>query len=189
MLRVPLCLALAALACSTALHAQDYKHLSLRLDGREVALPASTARRMAGLAQEMMSRCGPNTLLHRDNFGAAAARAEARWKTTDAAASRLHVVYAQPFDTRSLLGGKVPVSEVLIGFDQEGHFVGPDFSRHDRVTVEHMACDYLASLELACLPELRPFMPAAHRDTCARLERGADGRIVLPPPDIAPSCS
>ena len=159
---------------SAAAQAQDYKAFALRL---------------AAIAQEMMRRCGPNTLQHRDNFGPAAARAEARWRATDAAPSRLHVVYARPFETQSLLGGKVPVSEVLIGFGQEGYFVGPDFSRHRGAAVEHMACDYLASLELACMAELAPFMPAAHRDTCAKLERGADGRIVLPPPDIAPSCS
>jgi hypothetical protein len=178
----------AALLAAPAF-AQDYRKVSLRLDGREVGLPPATAARVAAVAQEMMARCGPNTLLHAENFGAGGSRAEARWRATDAGASRLHVVYATPFETRSLLGGKVPVTEVLIGFGQDGYFVGPDFSRHDRGAVEHMGCDYLASLELACMPELRPFMGVAHRDTCAKLERGKDGRIVLPPPDIAPSCS
>jgi hypothetical protein len=182
-------LALVVALSAVPAAAQEYKTFALRLDGRDVGLPPQAAARMASIAQEMMRRCGPNTLVHRDNFGPAATRAEARWQATDAAPSRLRVVYAEPFETRSLLGGKVTVSEVLIGFGQDGYFVGPDFSRHGSAAVEHMGCDYLASLELACMPELRPFMPAAHRDTCQKLERGADGRIVLPPPDIAPSCS
>ncbi len=55
--------------------------------------------------------------------------------------------------------------------------------------VEHLQCAYLPSLELACLGELAPHLPARYRETCAKLERDASGRIVMPPPDIAPSCS
>jgi hypothetical protein len=35
---------------------------------------------------------------------------------------------------------------------------------------------------------MRPWS-ARYRETCAALERDAAGRIVMPPPDIAPSCS
>ena len=45
----------------------------------------------------------------------------------------------------------------------------------------------LPSLELACLAELAPHLPARYRDTCAKMERDAQGRIVMPPPDIAPA--
>ena len=186
---VPIIFALAALLLAAPASAQTYKQLSVRLDGRDVSLPGDVATRVAAQARAVLSRCGPNTRQHAGNFGAAGARTDARWSAADAGASRIHVVYAEPFEIRSLLGGQVMVSEVLIGFGQEGLFVGPDFSRHDRAVVEHMGCDYLASLELACLPELGPYMGAAHRQTCARLERGADGRILIPPPDIAPSCS
>lgn len=181
--------ALAALLLAAPAAAQTYKQISLRLDGRDVSLPADVATRVAANARAVMSRCGPNTRLHAGNFGPAGSRTDARWQGADAGASRLYIVYAEPFEIRSLLGGQVTVSEVLIGFGQGGLFVGPDFSRHDRAAVEHIGCDYLASLELACLPELTPFMGASHRATCAKLERGADGRILLPPPDIAPSCS
>jgi hypothetical protein len=186
---VRITLALAALLLAAPAAAQTYKQISLRLDGRDVSLPPDVASRVAANARAVMSRCGPNTRLHAGNFGAAGARTDARWQAAEAGTSRLYVMYAEPFAARSLLGGQVVVSEVLIGFGQDGLFVGPDFSRHDRAAVEHMGCDYLASLELACLPELSPFMGAAHRATCAKLERGADGRILLPPPDIAPSCS
>ena len=37
--------------------------------------------------------------------------------------------------------------------------------------------------------ELQPHLPARYRETCAKLERDQNGRIVMPPPDIAPSCS
>jgi len=189
MRRTGIILALAALLLAAPASAQTYKQISLRLDGRDVSLPADVATRVAANARAVMSRCGPNTRHHAGNFGTAGSPADARWQAADAGASRLYVAYAEPFEARSLLGGQVTVSEVLIGFGQDGLFVGPDFSRHDRAAVEHMGCDYLASLELACLPELGPFMSAAHRATCARLARGADGRILLPPPDIAPSCS
>jgi hypothetical protein len=54
---------------------------------------------------------------------------------------------------------------------------------------EHLQCEYLPALELACLPELAPHLPASYRETCAKLERDVQGRIVMPPPDVAPSCS
>ena len=82
------------------------------------------------------------------------------------------------------------VSEVTLGIGGDGGlFVGPDFTRHAEQVVEHLQCEYLPSLELACLPELAPHLPPRYREACAKLERGADGRIVMPPPDIAPSCS
>ena len=81
------------------------------------------------------------------------------------------------------------VSEAVIGLEDKELFVGPDFTRHGRAVAEHLQCGYLASLELACLAELQAHLPARYRETCARLERDPQGRIVMPPPDIAPSCS
>ena len=68
-------------------------------------------------------------------------------------------------------------------------FVGPNYTRHGTAFAEHLQCEYLPALEIACLPELAPHLPASYSDTCAKLERGPDGKIVLPQPDVAPSCS
>jgi len=99
------------------------------------------------------------------------------------------VRFAEPFVSESHLGGVIGVSEALIGLEHDELFVGPDFTRHGEAIVEHLQCGYLPSLELACLAELAPYLPARYRETCARLERDENGRIVMPPPDIAPSCS
>ena len=180
-----LCLFLGILLSAEAAFAQE---VSLRLGGKEIALGAATVKRLAALAQERLARCGPNTSQHPDNFGLAAAGVEGRWKRREAG-SRLRVVFAEPFATTSHLGGKLGVSEAIIGLEDEMFFVGPDFTRHGGAIAEHLQCEYLPALELACLPELGPHLPARYRETCAALERDAAGRIVLPPPLIAPSCS
>ena len=99
------------------------------------------------------------------------------------------VRFDEPFITVSHLGGTLGVSEALIGLAQEGSFVGPNFSRHGDAWAEHLQCEYLPALELACLPALVAVLPPDYRDTCAKLDRDSRGRIVMPPPDIAPSCS
>lgn len=162
--------------------------VSLRLGGEEVVLSPALGERLAGLARDLLRRCGPNTLQHPGNFGLAAVGVEQRWKRVFEG-SRLRVVFAEPFVTESHLGGTLGVSEALIGLEQQDLFVGPDFTRHGGSIAEHLQCEYLPSLELACLGELGPHLPARYRETCARLERDASGRIVMPPPDIAPSCS
>lgn len=143
---------------------------------------------LADLAREALRKCGPNTAQHPGNFGLAALGVEKRWNDL-AAGSRLRVVFAEPFVSESHLGGTRGVSEAMIGLEHKEFFVGPDFTRHGGAIVEHLQCGYLPSLELACLPELAPHLPARYRQTCARLERDPQGRIVLPPPEIAPSCS
>lgn len=180
-------LALAQAAGPAA--AQDaISAISLRLGGKEISLSAELRGRLAGLAREISSRCGPNTRHHPHNFGPAAMLATERWQSV-LEGSRLHIVFDTPFETGSHLGGALAVSEVIIGLEDKHLFVGPDFTRHGGRVVEHLQCQYLPSLELACLPELAPHLPARYRETCARLERNASGRIVMPPPDIAPSCS
>ena len=162
--------------------------VSLRIDARAISLPASVGERLASLARETMSRCGPNTRQHPHNFGGAAMLASLRRERT-LESSRLHIVYDRPFETVSHLGGALLVSEVTLGLGGQDLFVGPDFTRHGAQVAEHLQCEYLPSLEIACLPELAAHLPARYRETCARLERGSDGRIVMPPLDIAPSCS
>lgn len=162
--------------------------VSLRLGGKEIPITHSLKERLAALARETLSRCGPNTTQHPGNFGLAALGVEGRWKGL-AEGSRLRVRFAEPFLTESHLGGTLGVSEALIGLEHKELFVGPDFTRHGAAVAEHLECGYLPSLELACLAELQPHLPARYRETCARLERDAQGRIVMPPPDIAPSCS
>jgi hypothetical protein len=161
---------------------------SLRLGGKDIRLDSETGKKVSALARQMFERCGPNTLQHPDNFGLGVARVEQRLKGV-LAGSHVRVVFAQPFVTQSHLGGALGVSEAVIGLEQQGLFVGPNFSRHGPALVEHLQCEYLPALELACLPALAPHLPAGYRETCARLERDAEGRIVMPPPDIAPSCS
>jgi hypothetical protein len=136
----------------------------------------------------VLHRCGPNTSQHAGNFGLAAIGVEQRWKRL-IEGSRLRVLFADPFVTESHLGGTLGVSEALIGLEHKEFFVGPDFTRHGAAIAEHLQCGYLPSLELACLAELQAYLPARYRETCARLERDPQGHIVMPPPDIAPSCS
>ena len=162
--------------------------VSLRLGGKDVQLSSQLTAQLAGLAREALTRCGPNTTQHPGNFGLASIGVEGRWKAL-AEGSRLRVRFAEPFVTESHLGGTLGVSEAVIGFEHRDFFVGPDFTRHGAAIAEHLQCGYLPQLELACLAELAPHLPARYRETCAKLERDAQGRIVMPPPDIAPSCS
>lgn len=162
--------------------------VSLRLGGKDIPVAPALQQRLASLAREALGRCGPNTSRHPGNFGLAALGVESRWKRL-LEGSRLRVRFAEPFVSESHLGGTLGVSEALIGLEQEGLFVGPDFTRHGEAIVEHLQCGYLPSLELACLAELAPHLPVRYREACARLERDGKGRIVMPPPDIAPSCS
>jgi hypothetical protein len=178
------CAAAAALL-APALHADE---VSLRLGGKEIELTPKLGKELAALTREALGRCGPNTSRHPGNFGLAAFGVEQRWKQL-LDGSRLRVRFAEPFVSESHLGGTLGVSEALIGFEHKEFFVGPDFTRHGGAIAEHLQCGYLPLLELACLAELQPHLPARYRGTCARLERDAQGRIVMPPPDIAPSCS
>ena len=162
--------------------------LSLRLGGKEIPVASPLRERLAGLAREIVQRCGPNTVQHGGNFGPFAEFAADRWERA-MGRSRLHVVFGKPFETASHLGGRLAVSEALIGLEEESLFVGPDFTRNGNVVAEHLQCEYLPSLELACLAELAPYLPASYREACAKLERDPAGRIVMPPPFIAPSCS
>ena len=162
--------------------------VSLRIGGKDVALSSDAQKRLAGFAREALRRCGPNTTLHPGNFGLAAFAVEKRWRET-LQGSRLRIRFGAPFVSESHLGGALGVSEALIGLEHEQFFVGPDFTRHGDAIAEHLQCGYLPLLELACLAELAPHLPARYRDTCARLERDERGRITMPPPDIAPSCS
>jgi hypothetical protein len=181
--------ALTALQAASGAAAQEGgATVSLRIDATTISLPASVNARLASLARETMSRCGPNTRQHPHNFGAAAMLASQR-RERALETSRLHVVFDRPFTTVSHLGGRLPVSEVTLGLGRDDLFVGPDFTRHGAQVTEHLQCEYLPSLEIACLPELATHLPSRYRETCAKFERGSDGRIVMPPPDIAPSCS
>jgi hypothetical protein len=176
--------ALFALAMQSALADE----VSLRVGGKEVRLTPQVSEQLAKLAREALSRCGPNTTQHPGNFGLAALGVEGRWKELSEG-SRVRIRFAEPFVTESHLGGTLGVSEALIGLEHKEFFVGPDFTRHGNAIAEHLQCGYLPLLELACLAELEPHLPVRYRETCAKLERDPNGRIVMPPPDIAPSCS
>jgi hypothetical protein len=170
------------------MHCAIADEVSLRLGGKDIDLNPEVANKLALLARESLERCGPNTSRHPGNFGLASLGVEGRWKEL-MDGSRLRVVFGAPFVIESHLGGTLGVSEALIGLEHREFFVGPDFTRHGGAVAEHLQCGYLPALELACLAELAPYLPARYRETCARLERDAQGRIVMPPPDIAPSCS
>lgn len=176
----------ALLACAVATAHAD--QVSLRLGGKEIELTFALSKELSALARQALARCGPNTSRHPGNFGLAAFGIESRWKAL-LEGSRLQVRFSEPFLSESHLGGTLGVSEALIGLEHKEFFVGPDFTRHGAAVAEHLQCGYLPQLELACLAELQPHLPARYRETCARLERDAQGRIVMPPPDIAPSCS
>src|SRR5687768_7502997 len=172
--------ALAALQVASGAAAEGGAAVSLRIDGSEIPLSATAATRLAGLAREAMKTCGPNTLQHPHNFGRAAVLAPMRRERT-LETSRLHVVHDRPFATVSHLGGTLQVSEVTLGLGGDDVFVGPNFSRHGTQVAEHLQCEYLPSLEIACLPEVAGRLPARYRETCAKFERRSDGRIVMPP--------
>ena len=172
--------------CGATVAAQET--LSLRLGGKEVPMSPALRAKLADLSRQMLRTCGPNTQQHPGNFGLAAAAVVQRWKRM-LDESRLRIVFAEPFVSQSHLGGTLGVSEALVGLEQGGLFVGPNYTRHGAAFAEHLQCEYLPALELACLPELAPHLPASYRETCAKLERDEKGRIVMPPPDIAPSCS
>ena len=182
MRRLPALLALLITGTASA------QQLSVRLGGKEIALPRASQVRLEALARDMLARCGPNTMQHAGNFGPAAVMTDKRVQTVSEG-SRLRVRFAEPFTTTSNLGGTLGVSEAVIGLGEHGYFVGPTFTRHGEAWVEHLQCDYLPALELACSTELAPHLPASSRETCRKLERDSAGRIVMPPPDIAPSCS
>jgi hypothetical protein len=162
--------------------------VAVRLGGKEVPMSSAMSQKLAALARETLARCGPNTSQHASNFGLAAFGVEGRWKKL-LEGSYVRVRFAEPFVSESHLGGTLGVSEALIGLEDNELFVGPDFTRHGGAITEHLQCGYLPSLELACLAELQPHLPTRYRETCAKLERDQNGRIVMPPPDIAPSCS
>jgi hypothetical protein len=175
-------------AAALFVQAAQADEVSLRLSEMDIALTKSTQQRVANLARQALERCGPNTTVHPGNFGLAAYGVENRWKEI-AEGSRLRIRFSEPFVSESHLGGTLGVSEALIGLEHRDFFVGPDFTRHGTAIAEHLQCGYLPLLELACLAELQPHLSARYRETCAKLERDDKGRIVMPPPDIAPSCS
>ena len=180
-------LLVAALALVAA-GAGAQETMSLRLGGKEVPISPELRAKMVQLSRQMLSVCGPNTRQHPGNFGLSAVGVEQRWKKM-LDESRLRIVFQEPFVTQSHLGGTLGVTEALIGLEHGGFFVGPNYTRHGQAFAEHLQCDYLPALELACLPELARYLPASYRETCEKLERGPDGKIVMPPPDVAPSCS
>ena len=179
---------LLAAACALLVSAAHADEISLRLAGNEIELSPKAKRELAALARQALQRCGPNTTAHPGNFGLAAFSVEKRWKET-LEGPRLRIRFAEPFVSESHLGGTLGVSEAIIGLEHKDFFVGPDFTRHGAAVVEHLQCGYLPLLELACLAELQPHLSPRYRETCAKLERDEKGRIVMPPPDIAPSCS
>jgi len=175
-------------AAALFVQAAQADEVSLRLRGKEIAISPDVSRTLAGLSRQALERCGPNTTVHPGNFGLAAYGVETRWKEL-AEGSRLLIRFSEPFVSESHLGGTLGVSEALIGLEHPEFFVGPGFTRHGGAIAEHLQCGYLPLLELACRAELQPHLSARYRETCAKLERDAGGRIVMPPPDIAPSCS
>lgn len=178
---------LLALTALPAL-AQQSRPVSLRLGGSEVTLSPLATGQLAARARALMARCGPNTALHPGNFGQSVGQTEMRLRQT-LDGSRLAIVFTPPLETQSLLGGALPAGEAVIGLERDDLFVGPYFTNGPGGPVEHLQCDYLAALELACSAELAAYLPARYRETCARLERDPQGRLVMPPADVAPSCS
>ena len=83
--------------------------VSLRLGGKGSQLGKTVSEKLATLAREAFSRCGPNTTQHPGNFGLAALGVEGRWKQLSEG-SRVRIRFADPFVTESHLGGTLGVS-------------------------------------------------------------------------------
>lgn len=180
---------LGAVAAPAAVAADfpPHRSIEMRVGGSSIAFDAELGGRVARAARDIMKRCGFNTLQHPGNFGSQRASPATRWNQALAGAY-LHVRFAAPFESRSGLGDAVPVTEVLIAFEQDDH-VEPGFTRNGDTVVEHIRCGDKYALELMCMRELAPHFPASYRRNCAHLRFGTDGRPLELPDDIAPSCS
>ncbi|MBI3370751.1 MAG: hypothetical protein HY017_03195 [Betaproteobacteria bacterium] len=165
----------------------SHQSIEMRVGGSSIAFDAQLGSRVARAARDVMTHCGYNTLQHPGNFGSARASPAARWNQALAGAY-LHVRFAAPFESRSGPGDALPVTEVLIAFEQDDH-IGPGFTRNGDTVVEHIRCGDKYALELMCMRELAPHFPASYRRNCVHLRFGTDGRPLDLPVDIAPSCS
>ena len=172
-------------ACATDFPA--YQSLDLHIAGKRIPIDPFAGRRIARAARDMMGRCGFNSLQHSGNFGSGRPPLVQRWNEV-LSGSHLYVRYAAPFESRSGLGETLPVTEVLIAFEDADR-LGPEFTRHGESVVEHIRCGDPFALELMCMAELAPYLPASYRRNCEHLRFGANDRPLELPPDIAPSCS
>ncbi len=178
---------LAAIQPAGGVEFPAYQSLELHLAGKSVPLDARVGRRIALAVRDMMGRCGFNSVQHAGNFGSGRPSPVQRWSEV-LAGPHLYLRYTAPFQSRSGLGETLPVTEVLIAFEH-ADYIGPEFSRHGDLVAEHIRCGDQFALELMCMAELAPYLPASYRRNCAHLRFGADGRPLDLPPDIAPSCS
>lgn len=180
-------LCLAAIQTAAGVEFPAYQSIELHLAGKPVPVDASVGQRIALAVRDMMGRCGFNTVQHAGNFGSGRPSAVQRWNEA-LAGPHLYVRYSAPFQSRSGLGETLPATEVLIAFEHPD-YIGPEFTRHGETVAEHIRCGDQFALELMCMAELAPYLPASYRRNCEHLRFGADGRPLDLPPDIAPSCS
>ena len=165
----------------------DYQSLQLYVSDQRISPDPMSGRRIARAVRDMMGRCGFNSLQHSGNFGSGRPSPVQRWNEV-LSGPHLYVRYAAPFESRSGLGETLPVTEVLIAFEHSD-YIGPELTRHGETVAEHIRCGDQFALELMCMAELAPYLPASYRRNCEHLRFGADGRPRELPPDIAPSCS
>jgi hypothetical protein len=87
------------------------------------------------------------------------------------AGPHIHVRFPEPIRTRR--GGRVPVSEVVVGL-RHPTFIGPELSRHGDLVVGHVKCDGHRSLALMCATAVRPHLLPRQALSCESYEAIGD---------------
>lgn len=141
--------------------------VSLRKGGEVIALPGPAQKAIADQVRELASTCNFNSVKHSRLFERRDARAE--WSEV-ASQSHLHVRYRAPFSVPAGSEDAIVASEVLIGLTAE-NFIGPELTRHGETVALHVKCSGHRALQLMCMPELAPHLPAAYRRNCHLLTR------------------
>jgi hypothetical protein len=160
-------LCLSLIVISAAAVAQDAPpktaSVSFHSAGSEVSLAAGSAERLSLSTQTAISRCALNSAEGPEMFRDK--EANALWDETFNNPSRLFLRFAAAFDNRSWSSKKIPISEVLISFDND-YFVGPVLSRHDGTVVAFFKCFGDDMLEIMCTPELAPYLRDGQKRNC-----------------------
>jgi hypothetical protein len=115
---IVLCLCLVSTTGFSQAPHSATESISMRVAGHDIALSVDAKLHLASYAHDMMSGCALNS-----------AAAKTVWNEQLNQPSRLYIHFVKPFENRSWGREMLPISEVLIGFDND-FFIGPEMSRH-----------------------------------------------------------
>jgi hypothetical protein len=134
-----------------------------------VTIPLSVGQQaeIAARVQSLIVGCGMNSVSYPNLFSERVFERE--WQQIRAG-SHLYVSFPARLRTTR---GAVPISEVVIGFDDPG-FIGPELSRDGDVVVGHVKCDGYRALAIMCAPALRPHLLPGQQTNCGVYDRIGD---------------